>query len=80
VEYVEDAAKLVAPDAATLLEVMVELTTEGSVLEDVPLRDGIAAGSTLVREGDIHGSPVNSPGHRRTGPDRYPPGGSGGNP
>jgi adenylate cyclase len=59
VKYLGDAVMLVAPDAATLLEVMVELTTEVSALEDVPLRGGIAAGSTLVREGDIYGSPVN---------------------
>jgi adenylate cyclase len=59
VKYLGDAVMLVAPDPQTLLDVMVELTTEVEALEDVPLRGGIAAGSTLVREGDIHGPPVN---------------------
>jgi adenylate cyclase len=59
VKYLGDAVMLVAPDPSTLLDVMVELTTEVDTLEDVPLRGGMAAGSTLVREGDIHGPPVN---------------------
>jgi adenylate cyclase len=59
VKYLGDAVMLVAPDPLTLLGVMVELTTEVEALEDVPLRGGLAAGSTLVREGDIHGPPVN---------------------
>jgi adenylate cyclase len=59
VKYLGDAAMLVAPDPVTLLEVMVELTTEVAELEDVPLRGGVAAGSTRVREGDIYGPPVN---------------------
>jgi adenylate cyclase len=59
VKYLGDAAMLVAPDVPTLLGVMVELTTPVPDLEDVPLRGGLAAGSTLVREGDIYGPPVN---------------------
>jgi adenylate cyclase len=59
VKYLGDAAMLVAPDPVTLLEVMVELTTEVDELEDVPLRGGVAAGATRVREGDIYGQPVN---------------------
>ncbi|MTV24282.1 hypothetical protein FTX61_02420 [Nitriliruptoraceae bacterium ZYF776] len=59
VKFLGDAAMLVAPDAATLTEAMVELTTEVAELEDVPLRGGLAAGDCLVREGDIFGPPVN---------------------
>jgi adenylate cyclase len=59
VKYLGDAVMLVAPDPATMLGVMVELTTEVPELEDVPLRGGVAAGATLVREGDIYGPPVN---------------------
>jgi adenylate cyclase len=59
VKYLGDAVMLVAPDPATMLGVMVELTTEVPELEDVPLRGGLAAGATLVREGDIYGPPVN---------------------
>jgi adenylate cyclase len=59
VKYLGDAVMLVAPDPTTMLDAMVELTTEVPELEDVPLRGGVAAGSTLVRDGDIHGSPVN---------------------
>jgi adenylate cyclase len=59
VKYLGDAVMLVAPDPLTLVDVMVALTTEVEELEDVPLRGGVAAGSTLVREGDIHGPPVN---------------------
>lgn len=59
VKFLGDAAMLVAPDPLTLAEAMVELTTEIPALEDVPLRGGMASGATLVREGDVFGSPVN---------------------
>jgi adenylate cyclase len=59
VKYLGDAAMLVAADPITLVEAMVELTTAVPALEDVPLRGGIAYGPTLVREGDVFGTPVN---------------------
>jgi adenylate cyclase len=59
VKYLGDAVMLVAPDPATMLGVMVELTTAVPDLEDVPLRGGTAHGACLVREGDIYGAPVN---------------------
>lgn len=59
VKFLGDAAMLVAADPLTLAEAMIELTTEVPALEDVPLRGGLACGPTLVREGDVFGSPVN---------------------
>ncbi len=59
VKFLGDAAMLVAADAVTLADAMLELTTEVPALEDVPLRGGLASGSTLVREGDVFGAPVN---------------------
>lgn len=59
VKFLGDAAMLVAADPLTLAEAMLELTTEVPALEDVPLRGGMAAGPTLIREGDVFGSPVN---------------------
>lgn len=59
VKYLGDAAMLVAPDAITLAEAMLELTSATEQLEDVPLRGGMAAGPCLVREGDVFGPPVN---------------------
>jgi adenylate cyclase len=59
VKFLGDAAMLVAADPLTLTEAMLELTTEVPALEDVPLRGGLACGPTLVREGDVFGSPVN---------------------
>ena len=59
VKFLGDAAMLIAPTAATLGEVMLELTTEVEALEDVPLRGGMAVGPCLVREGDVFGNPVN---------------------
>ncbi|MEX1164551.1 MAG: adenylate/guanylate cyclase domain-containing protein, partial [Nitriliruptor sp.] len=59
VKFLGDAAMLVAADAVTLAEAMMELTTAVPALEDVPLRGGLAAGPTLVREGDVFGPPVN---------------------
>jgi adenylate cyclase len=58
-KYLGDAVMLVAPDPIALVETMVTLTTEVPELEDVPLRGGVAAGPTRVREGDIYGAPVN---------------------
>jgi adenylate cyclase len=59
VKFLGDAAMLVAADPLTLVEAMVELTTSVPALEDVPLRGGMACGTTIVREGDVFGSPVN---------------------
>jgi adenylate cyclase len=59
VKFLGDAAMLVAADPLTLAEAMFELTTEVPALEDVPLRGGMASGTTIVREGDVFGSPVN---------------------
>lgn len=59
VKFLGDAAMFIAPDVASLAEVLVELTTPVPQLEDVPLRGGFAAGPCLVREGDVFGNPVN---------------------
>lgn len=59
VKYLGDAVMLVAPDAVTLVDAMLELTGENEALADVPLRGGIATGPVLVREGDYYGPPVN---------------------
>ncbi|MEX1178176.1 MAG: adenylate/guanylate cyclase domain-containing protein [Nitriliruptor sp.] len=59
VKFLGDAAMLVAADALSLAEVMLELTTAVPALEDVPLRGGLAGGPTLIREGDMFGPPVN---------------------
>jgi adenylate cyclase len=59
VKFLGDAVMLVAADACTLAEAMVELTTEVPALEDVPLRGGLGFGPTLVREGDVFGPAVN---------------------
>lgn len=59
VKYLGDAVMLVAGDAVTLAETMLELTDEVEELEEAPLRGGLAAGDVLVREGDFFGPPVN---------------------
>lgn len=59
VKYLGDAVMLVAGDPADLARVLLELTTEVEELADFPLRGGMAAGPTLVREGDYFGPAVN---------------------
>lgn len=59
VKYLGDAAMLVAPDPQPLAETMLRLVEPVEELEDAPLRGGLAHGSTLVREGDYFGAPVN---------------------
>lgn len=59
VKYLGDAAMLVASDPIRLAGAMLELTTEVPELEEVPLRGGMAAGPTIVRDGDYFGAPVN---------------------
>lgn len=59
VKYLGDAAMLVASDPIRLAGAMLELTTEIPELEEVPLRGGMAAGPTIVRDGDYFGAPVN---------------------
>lgn len=59
VKYLGDAAMLVATDPITLTETMLQLVEPVAELEDAPLRGGLAAGPTLIREGDYFGPPVN---------------------
>lgn len=59
VKYLGDAVMLIGPDARTLAQTMLDLTVETEELEDAPLRGGLAAGETLVREGDYFGPTVN---------------------
>lgn len=59
VKYLGDAVMLVAPDAPTLARAMLEMTRERSSLSEAPLKGGMAAGATLVREGDFFGAAVN---------------------
>lgn len=59
VKYLGDAVMLVSADATTLARALLELTREVPELEDAPLRAGLAAGSTLLREGDYFGPSVN---------------------
>lgn len=59
VKYLGDAVMLVAGDAVTLAETMLELTETVAELEEAPLRGGLAAGGVHVREGDFFGPPVN---------------------
>lgn len=59
VKYLGDAVMMVAPGPVPLADALVELTTEVPVLEDAPLRGGMAGGEVLIREGDFFGPPVN---------------------
>lgn len=59
VKYLGDAVMLVASDAASLANALLGLVERREDLEDTPLRAGMAAGPTLVREGDLFGTPVN---------------------
>jgi adenylate cyclase len=59
VKYLGDAAMLVAPDAVTLVRVLLDMVRPIEALEEAPLRAGVAAGPVLVREGDYYGSAVN---------------------
>jgi adenylate cyclase len=59
VKYLGDAAMLVASDSVRLAGAMLEMTTPIPELEEVPLRGGMAAGPTIVRDGDYFGAPVN---------------------
>lgn len=59
VKYLGDAAMLVAPELGPLTDAMLELTCSVEELDDAPLRGGLAAGPTLVREGDYFGATVN---------------------
>jgi adenylate cyclase len=59
VKLLGDAVMLVAGDVAELTDVLLELTTEVDTLVDFPLRAGMSAGPTLIREGDYFGPAVN---------------------
>jgi adenylate cyclase len=59
IKYLGDAVMLVAADAPTLAGTMLELTRESEELQEAPLRGGMAAGPTIVREGDYFGPAVN---------------------
>lgn len=60
VKTIGDAAMLAAPDAAPVLDTMLELV-EASREDDARplLRAGIASGEALPRAGDLYGRPVN---------------------
>jgi adenylate cyclase len=60
VKTIGDAAMLVAPDAAPVLDTVLELV-EGSREDDAKplLRSGVACGEALPRAGDFYGRPVN---------------------
>jgi adenylate cyclase len=61
VKTIGDAAMLVSPDAASLLEVALDLVDAADAEgEDFPqLRIGLASGAALNRAGDWYGRPVN---------------------
>ena len=60
VKTIGDAAMLVAPDAAALVESTLELVANAEREESFPrLRAGAAYGPALNRSGDWYGSPVN---------------------
>lgn len=59
VKYLGDAVMLVGPDAVTLADAMLELTTEVEALADSPVRGGMASGDLLARDGDYFGPAVN---------------------
>jgi adenylate cyclase len=59
VKYLGDAVMLVAPEPTVLARALLDLTTPVPALEDAPLRAGLAAGATLLREGDYFGPAVN---------------------
>jgi len=59
VKYLGDAAMLIAPNAARLAPIMIELVAEQADMVDVPIKGGMATGEVLIREGDYFGSPVN---------------------
>jgi adenylate cyclase len=59
VKFLGDAAMFVATDPVPLAAALVELVEPVEELEDSPMRAGMAAGPTLVREGDYYGAGVN---------------------
>jgi adenylate cyclase len=60
VKTIGDAAMLVAPEPAPLLDTMLGLVESSREDEDRPLlRAGIASGEALPRAGDLYGRPVN---------------------
>jgi adenylate cyclase len=59
VKFLGDAAMLVAPDPAELADVLLDLLDPIDELEESPMRAGMAAGPTLVRDGDYFGPAVN---------------------
>ena len=60
IKTIGDAALLVAPEPAPLVEVALELVEAFDADEDLPaLRAGIAVGPALVRAGDYYGNSVN---------------------
>lgn len=59
VKYLGDAVMLVAADPVRLADTMLDLVEPHAQLRDAPLRGGLAAGPTRVREGDYYGVAVN---------------------
>lgn len=59
VKHLGDAVMLIGADAPTLADTILELLVPVPAMEDAPLRAGMAAGPTLVREGDYYGPAVN---------------------
>ena len=67
VKTIGDAAMLVAPEPAPVLDAVLGLVDESRDAEERPLlRGGVASGEALPRAGDWYGRPVNlaSPAHR----------------
>lgn len=59
VKFLGDAAMFVATEPVPLADALIELVDPVEELEDSPMRGGMAAGPTLVREGDYYGPGVN---------------------
>jgi adenylate cyclase len=59
VKFLGDAAMFVATDPEALAGVLLDLVEPTEELEETPMRAGMAAGPTLVREGDYFGPAVN---------------------
>lgn len=59
VKFLGDAAMLVAPGPVDLAGTLLDAVERTDELAEAPLRAGMAAGTTLVREGDYYGPAVN---------------------
>lgn len=58
-KFIGDAAMIVGADVVDVTRAVVDIAEPTPVLDEIPVRGGVAAGEVVVRAGDYFGTPVN---------------------